>query len=237
MNRYIFVLLAGVSIAAVLLLLFVHMNAAYDQQGKPAPGSAPRQDAAMPSGTGVPTAPENAPAAAPPAAGGAALVPAAPVPPSAASSAARPGGSTSAPATPPAARPGGASGINTPPPAASASSSAASPPASASVERGAGQITGISLHFRSPGMALRLEASSPLPVKYFILSQPDRLVVDLPGRWRGLKTPEIPSNNLIRSIRVGRQGDADRLVLDMLVPLKKHEIRRLSDNLVEVYFQ
>lgn len=100
-----------------------------------------------------------------------------------------------------------------------------------------GAITGLSLRFRNPGMFLSLEADRPVQLKYFILSNPDRLVVDIAGRWQGVRAPAIPGNNLVKSARVGRQGNADRLVLDMFVPLRRHELRRISATAAELYFQ
>lgn len=85
-------------------------------------------------------------------------------------------------------------------------------------------------------MFLRIEGDGPLPAKYFILSQPERLVVDLPGSWKELKNPPIPSNKLVKTIRIGRQGNADRLVLDLSAPVKKHELTRVNDSRVEIYF-
>lgn len=134
-----------------------------------------------------------------------------------------------APAPPPA-RP-------TPPPAPPAQAATApQSPGTASKAEGSGKILDISLHFKEQGMFLRVEGDGPLPAKYFILSQPERLVVDLPGSWRGMQSPAVPGNNIVKSARVGRQGNADRLVLDLAAPVKKHELTRVNDNKVEIYF-
>ncbi|MCL1915769.1 MAG: AMIN domain-containing protein [Desulfovibrionaceae bacterium] len=122
-----------------------------------------------------------------------------------------------------------------PPPQADPPNAALPQNASARLETGT--ITDLSLHFRNQGMYLRLEGNKPLQIRYFVLREPDRLVVDLSGRWQGLRTPAVPSNNLVKSIRLGRQNAADRLVLDLLAPLQNHELVRLSDTLFEVYFQ
>jgi hypothetical protein len=46
----------------------------------------------------------------------------------------------------------------------------------------------------------------------------------------------VPSNNLVKSARLGRQDDADRLVLDLKTRLKSHSINRISDKRIEVLF-
>lgn len=110
-------------------------------------------------------------------------------------------------------------------------------PATASTSLGSGKIIACGLHFEGSGMLLRIEGDSPMPVKYFILTSPERLVVDLPGSWKNLKAPAVPSNNIVKAIRIGRQGNADRLVLDLAGPLKKHELKRINDNKVELHFE
>jgi hypothetical protein len=108
--------------------------------------------------------------------------------------------------------------------------------ATASVSRGQGRIVQLGLHSRGHGMVLVIEGDSALPVRRFVLEGPDRLVVDLPGSWRNLKTPVVPDNDLVKSVRLGRHGDADRLVLDLKTRLKSHRISRISDRKVEIMF-
>ena len=86
-------------------------------------------------------------------------------------------------------------------------------------------------------MLIRLEADSPLAVKSFVLSSPDRLVIDLPGSWRGLKVPDIPSNTLVKKVRIGRQGNADRIVLDLTRPLQRQTMTKTAERVAEVVFE
>jgi hypothetical protein len=102
---------------------------------------------------------------------------------------------------------------------------------------GHGNILQTSLKFRGLGMFLAIEADSPLPVKYFVLSSPDRLVIDLPGAWKNLKLPAIPSNMLVKDIRIGRQADSDRIVIDLSRKIKNDNLIRLNDKKVEVFFE
>ncbi|MDR2050569.1 MAG: AMIN domain-containing protein [Deltaproteobacteria bacterium] len=226
MNKYLTALLLAVIFTAMLLVLFFQMNAS-DEDIPPradAPVNSFVSASVLAPVAGTVSAPPDL-AEDPPVSGEPALMPA----------------EDSAPAEPPPGRSEPGRDADPPPastaqarrPAAGAPSSTATNAAS---PEWSGSITDMSLHFRNPGMYLRIAGDRPLQARYFILSQPDRLVVDLPGRWQGIKTPAIPGNNLVKSIRIGRQGNADRLVLDMFAPLKKHELNRLSDSQVEVYF-
>ena len=48
----------------------------------------------------------------------------------------------------------------------------------------------------------------------YILTQPDRFVIDLTGRW-DVSTDAIPSNPLVTNIRLGRFKNRTRVVIDM----------------------
>lgn len=208
MNRFITLLLLGVVAVAMILVFFVHMNGTDNTAPPPAQIIASEQRPESPAETPAPEPAPTQEATAPQPA---------PAP-------------TPAPAPAPApAKPQAKPAPATPAPAPQG-------PATASRTEGSGSIKDISLHFKDQGMFLRIEGDGPLPAKYFILSQPERLVVDLPGSWKGLKNPDIPSNNLLKAIRIGRQGNADRLVLDLAAPVKKHEITRINDFKVEIYF-
>lgn len=105
------------------------------------------------------------------------------------------------------------------------------------VTKGSGTIKDLSLHFSGNAMYLTVEGNSPLPLKFFTLPSPDRLVIDLPGTWKGLKPPVLPSNQLVKSARIGRFKDADRIVLDLSRPLKSSQSKRYSQEKVEIHFE
>jgi hypothetical protein len=107
----------------------------------------------------------------------------------------------------------------------------------ASVSQGYGNILQTTLKFRGLGMFLSIEADSPLPAKHFVLASPDRLVIDLPGAWKNLKLPAVPSNMLIKDIRIGRQADADRIVIDLSRKIKNDSMIRINDKKVEIFFE
>ncbi|MDR2124933.1 MAG: AMIN domain-containing protein [Desulfovibrio sp.] len=97
-------------------------------------------------------------------------------------------------------------------------------------------LKNVSLTFAGNDMSLRLEADSAFPCKTFTLSGPDRLVIDLPGAWKGMKAPTVPGNRIVRKARVGLQSDGARLVLDLSSPLKKHKVEQ-NGNVVEILVQ
>jgi hypothetical protein len=47
-----------------------------------------------------------------------------------------------------------------------------------------------------------------------LLRNPDRLVLDFDGQWN-VSVPVVPQNKLIKAVRVGRQADATRMVIDL----------------------
>jgi hypothetical protein len=85
-------------------------------------------------------------------------------------------------------------------------------------------------------MRLLLEADGAFPCKTFALSGPDRLVIDLPGAWKGMKAPTVPGNRIVRKARVGLQSNSARLVLDLNSPLKNHKVEQRG-NMVEILVQ
>ena len=59
---------------------------------------------------------------------------------------------------------------------------------------------------------MRLSASDEITYKHMILTQPDRFVIDLTGRW-DVSTDAIPSNPLVTNIRLGRFKNRTRVVI------------------------
>ncbi len=70
---------------------------------------------------------------------------------------------------------------------------------------------------------LRIESDNAFIGKTFVLPGPDRMVVDLGGEWKNVKAPSIPSNTLVKGVRIGKQNSGPRLVLDLTRPPKAHE--------------
>ncbi len=77
---------------------------------------------------------------------------------------------------------------------------------------------------------LVLQANAALVGHCSELREPDRVILDLAGKWK-LELPHVPSNRLIRAVRVGYHEDKTRLVFDMkttgevtLVPLDRNSL-------------
>ena len=103
-------------------------------------------------------------------------------------------------------------------------------------DKGAHVLNDIGLHFSGQNMQLRIEADTPFPCRTFVLNSPDRLVIDLPGTWKGVKAPSVPQNRLIKAVRVGSQPNGPRIVLDLSAAPKGHKVQR-NGNVVEILVQ
>lgn len=99
-------------------------------------------------------------------------------------------------------------------PAAAATAKAA-PAAKTASTAGDHAITSAKVQFEGNSAVLKLQGNAPIEYKYFVLKNPDRVVVDLQGAWQ-VKAPGVPSNNVVKNVRVGRQGENTRVVLDLL---------------------
>lgn len=103
-------------------------------------------------------------------------------------------------------------------------------------DKAAHVLNDIGLHFAGQDMQLRIEADTPFPCRTFVLNSPDRLVIDLPGTWKGVKAPTVPQNRLVKAVRVGSQPNGPRIVLDLSAAPKGHKVQR-NGNVVEILVQ
>lgn len=103
-------------------------------------------------------------------------------------------------------------------------------------DKGTHALRNISLSSSGAAMQLRIEADGPFPYKSFALTGPDRLVVDLPGTWKGMKAPSVPGNDIVKNVRLGQQTAGPRLVLDLSGGLKTHSVER-AGNVITVTVQ
>ena len=67
---------------------------------------------------------------------------------------------------------------------------------------------------RDKGATVRLVGAAPIVYKNMLLSGPDRLVIDLDGKWQ-VKAPGVPKNPAITNVRLGKDGDKTRIVIDL----------------------
>lgn len=93
-------------------------------------------------------------------------------------------------------------------------------------EKGAHTLKSIAFRFAGQNLELVIQADNAFPCKTFSLTGPDRLVIDLPGVWKGMQVPALPQNRLVKNVRLGQQAAGPRLVLDLTGPLKGHSVER-----------
>lgn len=64
------------------------------------------------------------------------------------------------------------------------------------------------------GANVVFEALRPVEYKSMQLTGPDRLVMDFPGEW-AVKAPGVPANKFVSNVRIGKQADKTRVVIDL----------------------
>lgn len=90
-----------------------------------------------------------------------------------------------------------------------------------------------SIKFAGSTAILHLEGDAAMQYKTFVLKEPDRMVVDLNGAW-DVKTTAVPSNRVIKTVRVGKPGEKTRIVLDLSKSPESHEVVKVNANTIEV---
>ncbi|MFV0422858.1 AMIN domain-containing protein [Oleidesulfovibrio sp.] len=88
--------------------------------------------------------------------------------------------------------------------------------------------------FRFDGSKLifYVKGSNSFTHKMFTLAKPDRLVVDVKGAWKGVKTPATPSNRIVKATRSGVYKEYVRFVLDLKTPLSSYSAKMQGNELV-----
>ena len=67
---------------------------------------------------------------------------------------------------------------------------------------------------RDKGATVRLVGAAPIVYKNMQLSGPERLVIDLDGKWQ-VKAPGVPKNPAVTNVRIGKSDDKTRIVIDL----------------------
>jgi len=75
-------------------------------------------------------------------------------------------------------------------------------------------VTKFVVFTRDKGVTVRIKGAAPLIYKNMTLSSPERLVIDLDGKWQ-IKAPGVPKNSLIKNVRIGKADDKTRIVIDL----------------------
>lgn len=99
--------------------------------------------------------------------------------------------------------------------------------------KGSFVMKNLTLQVAGSEVILKMEADKRFEYRYFLLTNPNRLVVDLTGEWQGLKSPRVPANQLVKSTRYGKFGNGYRFVLDLNEAPRAHSDSR-SGNGVEI---
>jgi len=91
-------------------------------------------------------------------------------------------------------------------------------------------VTSAKFSMKGSLIKLTLRGNSPMIGHFYVLEDPDRVVLDLAGNWQ-IDVPRVPGNRLIGAVRVGQHEDKTRLVFDMknpgkaaLVPLNRNAL-------------
>ena len=100
-------------------------------------------------------------------------------------------------------------------------------------QRGAKNITNIVIYATQEGATLRLGGDAPLACTAMLLRSPDRLALDCPGQWN-VNAPGVPQNKFIKAIRIGRQADATRLVVDLHLAPASYRVVQTSPRGLDV---
>lgn len=87
-------------------------------------------------------------------------------------------------------------------------------PAKAAVKEGPKTINKIVVSATADGATVRINGASTLTYKTMHLKSPDRAVVDLEGVW-AIKAPGVPGNKAVSNVRIGKQADKTRIVIDL----------------------
>ncbi|MEG2173033.1 MAG: AMIN domain-containing protein, partial [Desulfovibrionaceae bacterium] len=78
-------------------------------------------------------------------------------------------------------------------------------------------INKISVSATENGATVRIAGASSLNYRTMHLKNPDRIVVDLEGIW-AVKAPGVPTNKAVKNVRIGKQGNKTRIVIDLSTP-------------------
>lgn len=76
------------------------------------------------------------------------------------------------------------------------------------------EVTRFVVFARDKGATIRIVGTAPINYKSMTLNGPERLVLDLEGKWQA-KAPGVPKNPLVTNIRLGKMDDKTRIVIDL----------------------
>ena len=89
-------------------------------------------------------------------------------------------------------------------------------------KKAAGGQPKITILNRDGGATVRISMGRQIAYKQLLLSNPDRLVIDITGEYKDLRAPGIPSNSFVSNIRLGHYDNRTRIVFDLKEAPAKH---------------
>ena len=82
---------------------------------------------------------------------------------------------------------------------------------------------------RENGATVRITMDRKIPYKQMILTNPDRLVIDIAGEYKNLQSPAFPENDFVSGIRIGHYDNRTRLVFDLKETPARHHVNQSGD--------
>ncbi len=89
--------------------------------------------------------------------------------------------------------------------------------------------SGIVVFSRETGATVRITLPRNVGYNKMLLTNPDRLVVDLTGEFKDLQSPAVPDNPLVSRVRLGMEKNRTRIVLDLKAAPRSHKIVESRD--------
>lgn len=68
---------------------------------------------------------------------------------------------------------------------------------------------------REKGATIRIGGTQRIHYNSMTLDNPDRIVVDMDGHWQFPPSPGVPKNEMVSNVRIGKNGDKTRVVIDL----------------------
>ncbi len=82
---------------------------------------------------------------------------------------------------------------------------------------------------RQNGATVRITMDRKIPYKQMILTNPDRLVIDIAGDYKNMQSPAFPENDFVSGIRIGHYDNRTRFVFDLKEAPARHHINQSGD--------
>ncbi len=82
---------------------------------------------------------------------------------------------------------------------------------------------------RENGATVRITMDRKIPYKQMLLTNPDRLVIDISGEYKNMQAPAFPDNEFVSGIRIGHYDSRTRFVFDLKEKPARHHTNQSGD--------